>query len=180
MFKCQGRVSCSSVSDHTDVPWLSDDERHAWMAFSSMLMVVPPAIDAQLKRDAGVNFFEYSILASLSEAADRTVRMSTLAHLAGGSLSRLSHAVSRLERQGWVRRQTGDADPRCIMAVLTDKGMAALTEAAPAHVREVRRRIFDALTPEQVGQLEQIGRQLLRVTSPQMNACLQDPIAQDA
>src|SRR5690348_3099689 len=118
MFKCKVRVSCSSVSDHTDVPWLSDDERHAWMAFSAMLMTVPPAIDGQLKRDAGINFFEYSILTSLSESPDHTVRMSTLAHLAGGSLSRLSHAVSRLERQGWVRRRPSETEARCIMAEL--------------------------------------------------------------
>ncbi|MFC7535489.1 MarR family winged helix-turn-helix transcriptional regulator [Actinoplanes sp. GCM10030250] len=161
------------MSDHTDVPWLSDSERHAWVAFSSMLMMVPPAIDAQLKRDSGINFFEYSILASLSNAPDHTVRMSTLADLAYGSLSRLSHAVSRLERQGWVRRRAADNEPRCILAVLTDEGMNALVEAAPNHVREVRRMIFDALTPEQVGQLESIGRQLLLAAAPHMNACLE-------
>ncbi|MEV6306339.1 MarR family transcriptional regulator [Actinoplanes sp. NPDC051861] len=163
------------MSDHTDVPWLTDDERRAWMAFSTMLMVLPPAIDTQLKRDAGINFFEYSILASLSGAPDRTVRMSTLAHLASGSLSRLSHAVSRLERQGWVQRRAGDGEPRCTMAVLTDEGMEALIEAAPGHVREVRRLVFNALSAEQVGLLEQIGRQLVLASDPQMSPCLADP-----
>ena len=41
-------------------PWLDADERHAWMSLIAMLMSVPPAIDAQLKRDSGLNFFEYS------------------------------------------------------------------------------------------------------------------------
>src|SRR4051812_6532823 len=98
MFKLRFPGTLPNVSDPTEVPWLAGDERHAWIALTAVLMTLPPAIDAQLKRDAGINFFEYSILSSLSQAPGRTVRMSELAHLAAGSLSRLSHAVSRLER----------------------------------------------------------------------------------
>ena len=174
MFKCEGPVSCTSVSEHTDVPWLSDSERHAWTALTAVLMSLPPAIDAQLKRDAGINFFEYQILSSLSQAPERSVRMRQLAHLASGSLSRLSHAVSRLERQGWVERRNMDTtEARCVMAVLTDAGMAMVEETAPGHVREARRLVFDALTREQVAQLEQIGRQLLGAAAPHLSACLE-------
>ncbi|MBB2940409.1 DNA-binding MarR family transcriptional regulator [Actinoplanes lutulentus] len=163
------------MTDRTDEPWLSDDERHAWMALNAMFAVLPPAIDAQLKRDSGINFFEYQILSWLSMTPDRIVRMGMLAHLAGGSLSRLSHAVTRLERQGWVTRRTTDSpEGRCVQAALTDAGMAMVVAAAPGHVREARRLIFDVLTPEQVGQLEQIGRQLVEAESPQTAACFQD------
>ncbi|WP_309238740.1 MarR family winged helix-turn-helix transcriptional regulator [Actinoplanes aureus] len=161
------------MSDSTDVPWLSDDERHAWMALTAMLMSLPPAIDAQLKRDAGINFFEYQILSSLSDAPGHTVRMSQLAHLAAGSLSRLSHAVSRLERQGWVQRRNVDTtEARCVVAVLTDAGTAMIEATAPGHVREARRLVFDALTPEQVAQLEKIGRQLVMSAAPHLSNCL--------
>jgi hypothetical protein len=98
--------------------------------------------------------------------------MNTLALFAGGSASRLSHAVSRLERQGWVRREVHLSEVRCTEAVLTEKGFAALSAAAPDHVREARRLVFDALTPEQVGQLQQIARQLLDVASPEIAAAL--------
>ncbi|MFF0373974.1 MarR family winged helix-turn-helix transcriptional regulator [Actinoplanes missouriensis] len=164
------------MSDRTEAPWLSDDETHAWIALTALFSTVPPAIDAQLKRDAGINFFEYQILSWLSMAEGRTTRMGTLAHLAGGSLSRLSHAVTRLERQGWVRRRTSDsAEGRCVEALLTDAGMAVVVAAAPGHVREARRLVFDVLTPEQVGQLQQIGRKLATAASPQMAACFPAP-----
>lgn len=176
------RVFFSVVSDPTAVPWLSDDEQRAWMALQAVLTSLPPAIDAQLKRDAGINFFEYTILSSLSQAPGRAVRMGSLAHLAAGSPSRLSHAVSRLEKHGWVsRRTTLDAtETRCVEAVLTDAGLAALVATAPDHVREARRLVFDVLTPEQVGQLAAIGRQLLTAAAPHLTACLGQPGPQNA
>lgn len=143
------------------------------MALSAVLTSLPPAIDVQLKRDAGINYFEYTILSSLSQAPNRTIRMNELAHLAAGSPSRLSHAVSRLERHGWVtRRNVDSSEARCVVAVLTDAGWDAVVAAAPDHVREVRRLVFDVLTPEQIGQLTTIGRKLLMAAAPQMSACL--------
>ncbi|WP_236573051.1 hypothetical protein [Streptomyces sp. GS7] len=77
--------------------WLSASELDAWKAFSAMLIKLPAALDAQLRSDAGLNQFEYLVLAALSDAPERTLRMSELAVLANGSLSRLSHVVKRLE-----------------------------------------------------------------------------------
>lgn len=165
MFKSTGRMI--GVSSSTPpVQWLTDDEQRSWVWLVGVLMNVPPAIDAQLKRDTGLNFFEYSILVSLSRPMNRTVQMSLLAQSAGGSLSRLSHAISRLEKQGWVRRKVNDGEVRCVEATLTDAGMEMLRTAAPGHVTEVRSLIFDALTPEQVGQLEEISRALVTRASP--------------
>jgi DNA-binding MarR family transcriptional regulator len=160
----------SGVSDDTSeaVPWLDGEERAAWMTLMAMLMALPTAIDAQLKRDAGLNFFEYSILASLSQPDDHAVQMSNLAMLAGGSLSRLSHAVSRLERQGYVQRRTNTVnESRCTEAVLTAEGLAALEAAAPDHVREARRLVFDRLSPAQVRQLQRIAHELAAAASPE-------------
>ncbi|BEL03227.1 MarR family transcriptional regulator [Actinoplanes sichuanensis] len=164
------------MSDPTAAPWLSDDETSAWMALTAVLTALPPAIDAQLKRDAGINFFEYTILSSLSQAPGRAVRMGSLAHLAAGSPSRLSHAVSRLEKHGWVARRVSidSSENRCVEAVLTDAGWDAVVATAPDHVREARRLVFDALTPEQVGQLAKIGRQLLTAAAPHLTSCLGD------
>jgi DNA-binding MarR family transcriptional regulator len=160
------------AANDDDVPWLTDEERTAWVTLTAMLMSLPAAVDTQLRRDSGLNFFEYSILVGLSRPAGRAVRMSSLALLAGGSPSRLSHAVSRLERQGWVRRKSTGDGVRCIEAVLTDEGMAVLREAAPGHVREVRRLVFDPLSATQVRQLARICRQLLDAAAPDMGAAV--------
>ncbi|WP_433376393.1 MarR family winged helix-turn-helix transcriptional regulator [Actinoplanes sp. CA-142083] len=163
-----------------DVPWLGDDERGAWMTLISLLMSLPTAIDAQLKRDSGLNFFEYSILSALSRRPGRAVRMNTLALYAGGSASRLSHAVTRLEKQGWVRREVHNSEIRCTEAMLTEKGLAVLEAAAPGHVREARRLVFDSITPEQVGHLQLICRQLVGSTSPELAAALDQAIVEAA
>ncbi len=114
------------------------------------------ALDRQLQRDAGMPHAYYQILAMLSEAPERTLRMSDLAAITQSSQSRLSHAVSRLERNGWVRRRPCPDDRRSTLAELTEAGFAALAAAAPGHVRSVRENLFDQLDPEQVGQLRDI------------------------
>lgn len=158
------------------MPWLTGPERAAWMSLMAMLMTLPTAIDAQLKRDSGLNFFEYSILVALARPEERAVQMSSLAVLAGGSLSRLSHAVSRLERQGWVRRRVQTGEVRCTEAVLTEEGMAVLEAAAPGHVREARRLVFDSLTAEQACQLRQIARRVVEAAAPEHGAALDETI----
>lgn len=142
----------------TDAPWLSPEQQHEWRALVGLLMTLPAALDAQLKRDAGLNSFEYQVLAALSEAPDRALALSDLAVLAQGSLSRLSHAVSRLERDGWVARRSCTDAGRRREAWLTDAGLAKLEEAALGHAREARRLVVDALTPEQLTALGEASR----------------------
>jgi len=148
-----------------DVPWLSRDQQRDWRALIALLMTLPPALDAQLKRDAGVNAFEYQLLAALSEAPGRTLALSNLAALAQASLSRLSHAITRLERSGWVeRRNCAERGGRRMEARLTDVGFAKLEEIAPGHVREVHRLVFDVLRPEQVVALGDAARAITAAT----------------
>jgi DNA-binding MarR family transcriptional regulator len=148
-----------------DVPWLSPDQQRDWRALVALIMTLPPALDAQLKRDAGVNGFEYQVLAALSDAPNRTLVLSNLAALAQGSLSRISHAITRLERSGCVeRRSLPNRGGRHTEARLTDAGFAKLEEIAPGHVREVRRLVVDALTPEQLAALGDAARAITAVT----------------
>jgi DNA-binding MarR family transcriptional regulator len=92
--------------------------------------------------------------------------MSELATLAEGSLPRLSQVVARLEQRGWVRRAPDPADGRYTLATLTDQGLVKATEAAPGHVQEVRRLVFDPLTRAQSRQLREIGRRITRAIDP--------------
>lgn len=136
--------------------WLDPDEQQTWRNFLAASRLINEALDRQLQRDAGIPHTYYVILVALSEAPDRSMRMSELAAMAQSSQSRLSHAVARLEERGWVRRERCPADGRGNLAVLTSEGFAALAAAAPGHVEEVRRSLFDVLTPEQVGRLDEI------------------------
>src|SRR5437016_1202500 len=117
--------------------WLNDEERRAWLALTSVLIRLPTALDTQLRRDAGISHFEYAVMAGLSEAPNRTLRMSDLAVLSEGSLSRLSQVVSRLEQKKWVRRMPDPGDGRYTLARLTAAGWRKVVQTAPGHVEAV-------------------------------------------
>ena len=146
--------------------WLSSDEREAWLTLVGVMMKLPSALDAQLQRDAGVSHFEYMVLAGLSEAPDRTRRMSDLAGFTESGLPRLSQVVSRLEKRGWVRRSPDPTDGRITLATLTDEGLEKIVESAPGHVEAVRKLVFDPLTKAQSRQLGTIGKRILSVLDP--------------
>ena len=141
--------------------WLDRAEQRAWRAFLTSTNLVFDVVDRQLQHDAGMPHAYYEILVRLSEAPERTLRMSALADRAGASRSRLSHAVAKLELRGWVERRECPTDRRGFLAVLTDEGFAALAAAAPGHVEAVRAAVFDALTAEQVEQMRAIGEAIL-------------------
>jgi DNA-binding MarR family transcriptional regulator len=141
--------------------WLSADELRDWMPFAGLLLKLPAALDAETQRDSGLSHFEYLVLASLSEAPGRTRRMSELAVLANGSLSRLSHVVKRLEGRGWVERTPCVDDGRYTMAVLTEPGRQKVVDSAPGHVEAVRTLILDALTDDDRQRLGDISRRIL-------------------
>jgi DNA-binding MarR family transcriptional regulator len=130
--------------------WLDLDEQRAWRAYLTAGRLVQEAVDAQLQRDAGMPHTYYEILVRLSEAPGRCLRMTRLAAASTSSPSRISHAVTRLEERGWVRRRADEGDRRGQVAELTDAGFEALAAAAPGHVEAVRRAVFDSLTPAQV------------------------------
>jgi DNA-binding MarR family transcriptional regulator len=140
--------------------WLSPDELDAWMATIGVITRLPNVLDRQLQRDSGLTHFEYQALAGLSQAADRTMRMSTLADFTEGQLPRLSQVAARLEKRGWIIRRPDPTDRRSTLATLTDAGLEVLVGAAPGHVEQVRRVVFDALTAAQVRQLHEIGRRI--------------------
>jgi DNA-binding MarR family transcriptional regulator len=154
------------VTPHSDVRWLTPDQRLAWLDMVRVLTTLPARLDAQLERDAGLSFFEYHVLSMLSELPDRTLRMSRLAQLTSASLSRLSNVVKRLEARDLVRREPDPDDRRATCAVLTDAGMSLVEQAAPAHVTTVRELLVDALTPAQLNQLHHAHEQILTRLDP--------------
>jgi len=146
----------------TDEPrWLTSTEMDAWINLAQLLMLLPSALDRQLRDEAGLPHAYYLILATLSGRPGRAMRMTQLARQAGTTTTRLSHAVDALEQRGWVRRSACPTDKRGQIAELTDAGMDFLRAAAPGHVTEVRRLVFDQLTEEDVVHLRDITAKLL-------------------
>ncbi len=147
-------------SGHTEGRWLDEGEQRAWRAFLRAAAGVDEALDRQLQRDAGMPHAYYQVLAMLSEAPERRLRMSELAALTTSSASRLSHAVARMEEKGWVRRERHPTDRRGALAVLTDDGWAVVVAAAPGHVTAVREAVFDRLDADQVRALSEISERI--------------------
>ncbi|WP_121182039.1 MarR family winged helix-turn-helix transcriptional regulator [Nocardiopsis sp. Huas11] len=144
-----------------DTRWLSEDEQEAWRTFMAAVRLMESALDRQLRRDSGLPHAYFHALVVLSEAPDREMTMTALAERLLSSPSRLSHAVSRMEADGLIRRYKRPGDRRTTIAALTEAGLARLREAAPGHVDEVRRVVFDALDEEQVERLREISAAML-------------------
>ncbi|MEW9531270.1 MarR family winged helix-turn-helix transcriptional regulator [Microbispora sp. NPDC049125] len=140
----------------SETRWLDDEEQRTWRTYIATSHLLMEALERQLQRDSGMPHAYYMILVVLSEAPERTQTMTELATFLQYSASRLSHAVTRLEEKGWVRRVKRPEDRRTTVATLTDKGFEAIVEAAPGHVEEVRRVLFDRLTREQARELREI------------------------
>jgi DNA-binding MarR family transcriptional regulator len=149
-----------------DTRWLDDDEQKAFLGLVAVAELLPGALDAQLRRDSGLTHFEYLVLAMLSEAPERTLRMTSLAQRTNATLPRLSHVVRRLEERGLVERFPCPEDGRATNARLTSAGWDTIVAAAPGHVDTVRRLALDPLTPTQVAQLRRISDALLEVLDP--------------
>lgn len=151
----------------SDTRWLDEDEQWTWRNFLTAVHLLDAQLDRQLRRDSGLSHSAYSTLAALSEAPEHAMTMSALAAHLRASQSRVSHAVSGLEREGMVRRFKRRGDRRTTVVELTDHGLGVLGRAAPGHVDEVRRVLFDALTPEQVHHLDGISAALLGALDPE-------------
>src|SRR6476469_2222899 len=96
----------------SDEIWLTAPQLRAWMRFVAVLELLPGVLDSQLQRDSELTHFEYFVLAMLSEAPDRTLRMTALSDYTNATLPRLSHVVARLERRGFVQRTACAEDRR--------------------------------------------------------------------
>ncbi len=141
--------------------WLTPTEQRAWRAYLESTKVLFDALDRELQREADLPHAYFEVLVRLSEAADRSLRMSELADLTLSSRSRLSHAVARLQERGWVTRASCETDRRGQIATLTDAGFAVLQAAAPGHVASVRRFLVDALSAQQLAHLAEIGETII-------------------
>lgn len=149
------------------VRWLDDRERVAWVRLAAVMELLPGVLDSQLRRDSGLTHFDYFVLAMLSEAPERTRRMTHLAAQTNATLPRLSHVVKRLEERGLIERFPCPDDARATNARLTAAGWDKVRATAPGHVATVREHVIDALSDEQIDQLADIAEVILGKLDPE-------------
>jgi DNA-binding MarR family transcriptional regulator len=140
--------------------WLSPAEQAAWRAFMTTTRLLFYQVEKDLLTDSSIPLAYYAILVLLSEAPDYSMRMYDLAAACSSIPSSISHAITRLESKGWIRREMCPRDRRGWFAILTDQGLAALVQAAPSHCASVRRNLFDTLTSAEVDSLRQLCEKL--------------------
>ena len=128
--------------------WLDADEQQAWRQYLHASRLLEAVMDRDLQA-YGLQLPEYEVIAVLSEAPNRRLRMSAIADMIVQSRSRLTHTAGRLEERGWVRRETCVGDRRGVELVLTDEGRAAVVQMAPTHVRSVLTYLVEPLPREE-------------------------------
>ena len=135
--------------------WLNAAEMKAWRRYIIASRRLLEALDSDLE-DHELSMADYEVLAQLSDAPERKMRMSELADVAMLSRSRLSHRIKVMEKAGWVKREACPIDKRGYFAVMTTKGWKAIVAAAPDHVESVRGRFLDHLSNEDQRVLSEI------------------------
>ncbi len=140
------------ASPQDDPVWLTTDQQKIWRSWLGAVAKIDRHLDEDL-RQHGLDLGEYEILVCLSDAPDRKLRMSELAEAVRQSRSRLTHAVSRMEKRGLVTRTSAPDDRRGVIATLTDEGFELLSAAAPSHVAAVRHILVDAMGPQRYAEL---------------------------
>jgi DNA-binding MarR family transcriptional regulator len=102
---------------------------------------------------------EYDVLYTLSKCPD-PINMSELNRHVLLSQPALSRLVDRLADRGLVERCADPADGRGVRLSLTEAGRDLQRQVGRWHARSVARAMTTALDPDELRQLETLGRKL--------------------
>ena len=139
---------------------LDPDEWESWNALLMLNRGVLRDLDTELRREHRLAVSEFDVLITLFNAPGRRLGMSALADRAMLSPAGMTHLVTRLERDGLVRREPDPADRRKWFTVLTDAGNEALRAARRTHNDVLRRSILAVTTPGERQTLRRLWRRL--------------------
>ncbi len=141
---------------------LDDGELAAWRSFVDMRHLLERHLAKHLQREFSLSDSDFEILVNLSEAPQGRMRAFELAHATQWEKSRMSHHLSRMEKRGLVRRESGEgAALRYPDVVLTDAGRAAIEASAPANAARVREFFIDPLGPERLAILRRASEDVI-------------------
>ncbi|WP_156227638.1 MarR family winged helix-turn-helix transcriptional regulator [Corynebacterium comes] len=163
----------------TEARWLNDEEQALWRLILAGMRKIDRVMDETLLAGSDLSNSEFSVLVSLSEAAEGCLRLRDLCAGLDWDRSRTSHQITRMERRGLVTKRKSEGDARGVIVSLTDEGMRRLRSAAPEHVESVRRVVFDHMTPEQYTHLKSFMEGVVAVANvpghPDFNGTLTGP-----
>jgi DNA-binding MarR family transcriptional regulator len=157
-------VTRTTAARRTGGEKLTPLELGAWREFLRAHAVLTRELDEELRRSHGLPLSSYDVLVNLESAPDRQMRMSELADAVLLSRSGLTRLVERLEREGLLERADCPSDARGSLAVLTDEGLARLTQARKTHLRGVRERFLEHFSDDE---LERLGEFWARALAPE-------------
>ncbi|AKK02860.1 MarR family winged helix-turn-helix transcriptional regulator [Corynebacterium epidermidicanis] len=143
--------------------WLNDDEQELWRFILAAIRRLERGMDETLQQDSDLSASEFSVLVTLSEAADRRMRLRDICVELEWDRSRASHQITRMERRGLVAKNKCAEDARGVLVELLPEGMKRLETAAPAHVESVRRMVFDKLSTQDVAVFRELLNKLLEI-----------------
>lgn len=130
-----------------DTPWLDETEQLQWRTFLRMQRRLYDHLVWHNQHEFDLSAADYEVLVNLSETPGGRMRSAELGEATRWEKSRLSHHLTRMEQRGLICREPSDTS-RYPDIVLTERGHAAITKAAPAHAANVRAWFVDALGPE--------------------------------
>lgn len=133
----------SVVTTVLETTKLIGEDLDIWNSYLLATRLLFEELDRRLTEHAGISLPDYIVLFRLSQADEDGMRMGELAQSAVFSPSRISHAVRRLEAEGWVERRTCPTDRRGSYGFLTESGTAKLRASEPIHTEVVRRHFLD-------------------------------------
>ena len=132
---------------------LNPIENSAWRALTYIANHLVKVLGEDLATDTRMSQPEYVVLVHLSEADSQQLRIGDLASICALSPSRMSRLIDEMTQSGFVSKSRIPEDGRCMVATLTPIGLKALQATYPIQLRNVRRRVFDLLTEEDVAGL---------------------------
>jgi DNA-binding MarR family transcriptional regulator len=137
----------------SETPWLSASQQRLWRGWLRLNAELNSTLQRELQDDSGLSMPDFEVLVHLTDTAEGRIRVNDLARLLYWERSRLSHHVTRMQKRGLVERTECPDDGRGAFIAVTAQGRAAIEQAAPGHVRTVRRLMFDALDDDDVERL---------------------------
>ena len=136
---------------------LDREQNEAWRSLVLVTHVLDDALDRQSQRDGGIPHTYYKVLVFLYETPGRRLTMGELAAQQRYSTSRMTHAVTSMEKSGWLRRTVSPTDRRVRLVELTQRGIDLVRTVSPRQAIDVRQKVFAHLDAQQVAQLEAIS-----------------------
>lgn len=140
----------------------NEERSRAWLELQQATWRLRSELSQQVEAEAGMSAAEHDVLWQLANHADRRMTMTDIADRAMLTRSGATRWVERMERNGWVRRETSPENRRVTYAALTPEGIAAVRASSRATFA-ARAELFDQrLDDADVRDLRRILGKLLR------------------